>query len=180
MLRASMSAKCKVVMVAAVSVAGLVFSPGAAFADDNPGDWGFRSDVTVLPGSRVEYHPELVCDPTSSGASSASCTYSKDLHFEISALNGAGFTESVGSSLDLLNDNTGENVGTCTVVDSTEIDCVPDVSGSVGVSDYLVTGDAVDVDVPQSDCDTDVVALQWDYQGTDEGDDLSALYTSDC
>ncbi|NVK80038.1 hypothetical protein [Streptomyces morookaense] len=176
MPRTLMTTRARIAVVAATSIAGLLFSRGAAFAD-NPGDWGFTLNEEVQPGSTTEFYPTLACDPGDS--STAGCTYSKDMQFTVTTSHDATMTM-VSNSSPLLDRGTGTPVGTCTVANATEIVCVPNTSGSVNDGDALITDDAVDLDVPDSDCNEDVVAFEWLYQGTDEGDDPSAVYTSGC
>lgn len=186
MRRALRATRIKIAMVAVASVAVLALSRGVALADDTPADWGFGASeqgASASPGSALDFSPALTCDPQGDPnvkPDGKPCSYSRDMHFRIQALNGTAFADGSDDSVALLDGKTRAQVGTCTWTSDTELDCTPSTTGTMPAGDSLITADSVEADIPQSDCDEAVISLRFYDVGTDVDDDLSAFETSSC
>ncbi|MFF4604254.1 hypothetical protein ACFY12_16210 [Streptomyces sp. NPDC001339] len=151
-----------------MGAAVLMFSQGTAFAASG---WQAGPSSLVAPGTKVELHPWASCGRL--WPETGPCDYSSHDHLRVSALNDAEILNSVGSSLTLVRSSTGDQVGTCTVNDSTHMGCALSGSGSVDIGEELTTGDAVIFTASMNSC-TPSLEIAW-FNDTDFGDSSTAV-----
>ncbi|WP_066930812.1 hypothetical protein [Streptomyces sp. NBRC 110611] len=158
-----------------MGAAVLMLSQGTAFAaDDWPSGWEAGPSGTVAPGSVGQLHPWAYCSRL--WPETEPCDYSSYHHLEVSALNDAEILNSVGSSIALVRSSTGEQVGTCTVNDSTHIRCGLSGSGSVDAGEQLSTRDAVVFKASTSAC-TPTLQIEW-FNSSDPDEESTAVLMS--
>ncbi len=157
-------------MVTVLSTAALLLSQGTSFAAG--GNWHFGPASTVAAGSTTSWSPPAFCGE-------GPCSYSADWHLNMSAHNGAYFTNSAGSSFALVKGSTGAQVGTCNVTSSTEVDCKTNSSGSIENGDRLRPGQNIILRAATTTC-TDTAEATWsDTSGAsgNEDDDFQTVTT---
>ncbi|MFD5514234.1 hypothetical protein ACFWIB_42185 [Streptomyces sp. NPDC127051] len=135
-------------------------SAGSALADTKQGDWGFPlgQAISVSPATKINWHPEVTCDPLPSvlpTPDTTPCKFDRYTQFVIKAENDSSFinenwsdnsTSTVAPHLALRIKSTKEQVGQCIVEHTTTVRCTPDKSGTVNAGDALIVGDPQDSD----------------------------------